>query len=118
MVGMADPQKSASPASSPRNSGTRNAATSETVTIRRSPRFLRFFILGLIVGVIAALILTVAFPTDGEYTVLQVFGFMLLITLVLGGALGLVVAIILDRTVGKRTITAEARHETVGNPEA
>ncbi len=113
MVGMADPQKPASQASTPQNS-----TTSETVTIRRSPRFLRFFILGLIVGVIAALILTVAFPADGEYTVLQVFGFMLLITLVLGGALGLVVAIILDRTIGKRTITAEATHETVGNPEA
>jgi hypothetical protein len=29
-----------------------------------------------------------------------------------------VVAIILDRTIGKRTVTAEATHETVGNPEA
>jgi hypothetical protein len=29
-----------------------------------------------------------------------------------------VLAIILERTVGKRTITAEATRETVGNPEA
>jgi hypothetical protein len=90
----------------------KNSVTSETVTVRRSPRYLRFFILGLIVG------LTVAFPIDAEYTVLQVFGFMLLITLSVGGALGLVVAIILDRTVGKRTITTQATRETVGNPEA
>jgi ATP/ADP translocase len=92
--------------------------TSETVTIRRSPRFLRFFIVGLIVGVFAALVLTVVFPADGQYTVLQVFGFMLLITLSVGGALGLVVALILDRTIGKRSITTEATRETVGNPEA
>lgn len=103
MVGMATPEKS---------------ITSETVTIRRSPRFLRFFIVGLIVGVFAALVLTVVFPADGQYTVLQVFGFMLLITLSVGGALGLVVALILDRTIGKRSITTEATRETVGNPEA
>ena len=96
----------------------KNSVTSETVTVRRSPRYLRFFILGLIVGVIGAFVLTVAFPIDAEYTVLQVFGFMLLITLSVGGALGLVVAIILDRTVGKRTITTQATRETVGNPEA
>ena len=103
MVSMAAPEKS---------------TTSETVTIRRSPRYLRFFIVGLIVGVIAALVLTVAFPIDAQYTVLQVFGFMLLMTLSVGGALGLVVALILDRTIGRRTITAEATRETVGNPEA
>ena len=96
----------------------KNSVTSETVTVRRSPRYLRFFILGLILGVIAALVLTVAFPVDAQYTVLQVFGFMLLISLSIGGALGLVVAIILDRTVGKRTITTQATRETVGNPEA
>jgi ATP/ADP translocase len=95
----------------------KNSVTSETVTVRRSPRYLRFFILGLILGVIAAMVLTVAFPVDGQYTVLQVFGFMLLISLSVGGALGLVVAIILDRTVGKRTITTQATRETVGNPE-
>jgi hypothetical protein len=96
----------------------KNSVTSETVTVRRSPRYLRFFILGLIVGVIGALVLTVAFPIDAEYTVLQVFGFMLLITLSVGGALGLVVAIVLDRTIGKRTITTQATRETVGNPES
>ena len=96
----------------------KNSVTSETVTVRRSPRYLRVFILGLIVGVVAALVLTVVFPIDSQYTVLQVFGFMLLISLSLGGALGLIVAIILDRTVGKRTITTQATRETVGNPEA
>jgi hypothetical protein len=95
----------------------KNSVSSETVTVRRSPRYLRFFILGLILGVIAALVLTVVFPVDAQYTVLQVFGFMLLISLSVGGALGLVVAIILDRTVGKRTITTQATRETVGNPE-
>ena len=108
----------ASPNSEPQALNPKKSATSETVTIRRSPRYLRFFIVGLIVGVLAALILTAVFPADGQYTVLQIFGFMLLITLVLGGALGLVVAIILDRTVGKRIITAQAERETVGNPEA
>ena len=63
---MADPQKSASSASRPQNS-----TTSETVTIRRSPRFLRFFILGLIVGVIAALILT--FVAMAAYEAAEMF---------------------------------------------
>jgi ATP/ADP translocase len=97
---------------------TKNSRARETVTVRRSPRYLRFFILGVAVGVIAAMILTAAFPSNGQYTVLQTFGFLLLFTATIGGALGLVLAIILERTVGKRTITAEATRETVGNPEA
>lgn len=89
--------------------------TLEQVTVRRSPRYLRFFILGLVAGVMAALILTVSFPEVSQYSTLQVFGFLLLVCCVLAGALGLVVALIFDRAFASRTRRAEAEHTTVGD---
>ena len=72
------------------------------VRIRRSPRYLRFMGLGAAVGVIAALILTVAFPAAGEFSPSQVFGFLGLFLVVAGGAIGAVVALIIDRAGSRR----------------
>ena len=73
-----------------------------TVTVRRSPRFFNFMLLGALIGTIAALILTVVFPENAEFDATQVFGFLLLAFLTLGIALGAVVAIIIDRVSSRR----------------
>ena len=75
--------------------------TSE-VRIRRSPRYLRFMGVGAAVGVLVALILTIAFPDAGQFSPTQVFGFLLLFLVVIGGALGAVVALLLDRGSSRR----------------
>jgi hypothetical protein len=79
--------------------------TSE-VRIRRSPRYLRFMGAGAVVGVLAALILTIAFPDAGQFTPTQVFGFLLLFLVVIGGGLGAVVALLLDRGSSRRAQSA------------
>lgn len=86
----------------------------QEVVIRRSPRFLRFFIVGIILGLIIAMILTFAFPANGQFTQTQVFGFLALICGVVGGTLGLVFALLLDRLWSQRTVTVEAMHEVEG----
>jgi uncharacterized membrane protein HdeD (DUF308 family) len=90
----------------------------QEVVIRRSPRYLRFFIVGIILGLIIAMILTFAFPASAQFTQTQVFGFLALICGIVGGTLGLVFALLLDRLWSQRTITAEAVHEVEGtSPE-
>lgn len=83
--------------------------TTEQVVVRRSPKFLTFMIVGIILGIVAALIITFAIPNTSEFTVTQIFGFMLLITGVIGGALGLVFALIFDRYFSRHVnvVTAE-----------
>ena len=73
-----------------------------TVTVRRSPRFFNFMLLGALIGAIAALVLTVAFPENAEFGATQVFGFLLLAFVALGVTLGAVVAIIIDRVISRR----------------
>jgi hypothetical protein len=72
------------------------------VRIRRSPRYLRFMGAGAVLGVIAALILTIAFPDAAEFSPSQVFGFLGLFLVAIGGALGAVVALLLDRSGSRR----------------
>ncbi|MEB0004481.1 MULTISPECIES: hypothetical protein [unclassified Cryobacterium] len=66
-------------------------------TVRRSPRYLNFMIVGAVLGAVTALILTVGFPQTAEFGLLQVFGFLLLVGVVVGLALGALVAIVIDR---------------------
>ena len=87
--------------------------TTDEVVIRRSPKYLAFMLAGIIVGVIVALVLTFAIPNTSEFTLTQIFGFLLLITGSIGGTLGLVLALVADRVLAGRTITAMAEHETV-----
>jgi hypothetical protein len=85
----------------------------EQVTVRRSPKFLTFMIVGIILGILAALILTFAFPNYSEFTLTQIFGFMLLITGSVGGTLGLVFALVVDRYYSRHVIEATAEHTEV-----
>lgn len=90
-----------------------------TVRVRRSPKYSVFLLLGAAAGILAALILTFAFPgedvsprTGMEYSVGQIFGFVLLICVPVGIALGGVVALVLDRVMRRRVhdVRAERVH--------
>lgn len=86
-------------------------ATGETLTVsvRRSPKYATFLLLGAALGVIVALILTVTFngsqqATEAGYTYSlgQVFGFLTLLFVPVGLVIGGVVALILDRAAARR----------------
>jgi hypothetical protein len=98
--------------------------TSDTVTVRRAPRYGRFITLGAVLGAVVALILTFAFsgqPTvEGELLEFdrgQVFGFLLLICATVGVALGAVVALIIDRSTARRARSVTVEHESTYRPE-
>ncbi|MDJ0377231.1 hypothetical protein [Cryobacterium sp. PH31-L1] len=79
-----------------------------TVTVHRAPRYRNFMLLGAVVGVLLALILTVSFPENDEYDRVQIFGFLLLGGLAIGTTLGAAVALIIDRVVGRSRMTVVA----------
>ena len=79
-----------------------------TVMVHRAPRYFSFMIVGAVLGAILALVLTVVFPENDQFEQSQVFGFLLLAGVVAGVALGSIVALILDRAIGRTTATAVA----------
>ena len=89
--------------------------TKEKVVVRRSPKFLTFMLLGIILGIIAALILTFAFPNTSDLTLTQIFGFLVLITGSVGGTLGLVFALLVDRYYSRHVIEATAERIEVSD---
>lgn len=98
-------------------SGTR----SETVRVRRAPKFSIFLIAGAALGLLIALILTFAFNgsagqsqnTGLIYSPGQVFGFLALVCVTLGVALAAVLALVLDRASRTRTREVRVDRETV-----
>jgi hypothetical protein len=82
--------------------------TESEVTVRRAPRYGRFMLAGAIFFAIVALILTFTFPAQATYSTGQVFGFLLVAALVVGVAVGAVVAIVVDRITGRRARTVLA----------
>ncbi|HWI31502.1 MAG TPA: hypothetical protein VNT50_08410 [Microbacterium sp.] len=89
--------------------------------VRRSPRYGAFLVFGAVLGILVAMILTFAFdgtaePSPGTNVVYsdgQVFGFLALICISVGVLVAGVLALVLDRTVGRRTRTVVVDHETV-----
>ena len=90
-----------------------SSTESAPVTVQRSPRYLRFFFVGVSLGVIVALILTFSFPTDPQFSQTQVFGFLVIFTGIGGGVLGLVFALLVDRVYSRHVITTQAERTTV-----
>lgn len=91
---------------------------SANVTVQRSPRYLRFFFAGIALGVVVALILTVSFPADPQFSQTQVFGFLVIFTGIGGGVLGLVFALIVDRIYSRHVITTAAERTSVNEAPA
>ncbi len=90
----------------------------ETVTMRRAPKYGVFLAAGAFLGILVALILTVAIGgsnlspyTQVVYSELQVFGFTALICVVAGIALGAVVALVFERVLGSKTRQVTVDHE-------
>jgi hypothetical protein len=95
--------------------------SSGSVAVRRSPRYWRFLVIGAFVGIIAALVLTFAFPTSPDYSLTQVFGFLLLVCVVVFGAAALGIGLLIDRSMARRTRIVRADRVDVhpaGTPAA
>ena len=79
----------------------------QNVTVRRAPRLWSFLISGALLGLVAALVLTIASPVDPAVGFWPMFGFFA----VFGGAIGFVagglVGLILDATARRRSGVAE-----------
>lgn len=94
------------------------------VTVRRSPRYSTFVILGVVVGFIIAGILA-ALPVDTskltqQYSPAAILGILMAFLGIVGGFLGALVALIIDRASVKRakTYTVKAEYEKVEEPAA
>lgn len=93
--------------------------------VRRSPRYGVFLAIGAALGILVAMILTFAFNGTAEvsasgkvYSQGQVFGFLLLICIPIGLVVMGLLALILDRVVGRKTRTVTVDHESVEIDEA
>ena len=84
--------------------GDRNDEQRTSVTIRRAPKFSVFLVVGALVGILAALILTSVFPADPAVGFGATFGYIALYGVPLGAFLGAVVAILLDSLASRRTV--------------
>lgn len=90
----------------------------EQVRVRRAPKYGVFIGLGAVLGAVAALVLTVAFPENDEFSAGQVFGFLLLVGAVVGIALGGAVAATIDTVSSRRArAVAAERIERHGEQE-
>jgi len=98
-----------------------SSETSQTVeaTVRHVPRYGVFMGIGVVLGIIAAGILTFTGSFDESqaldvvYPAGQVFGFLLLWTVPIGLALGGVVALILERTGRRHDRVVRVGRETI-----
>lgn len=89
------------------------------VTIRRAPRLWVFVALGLVVGVLAALVLTSVFEVDPAVGFTGTFAYLALYTVPISAALFAAVALILDRASRGRARMVRAVHEVAHDePEA
>lgn len=93
--------------------------TSESVTVRRSPRYYRFMFAGAAVFAVIALILTFSFPAQPGYDRSQILGFLLLVAVVAGVAVGAVAALVIERATARmgRVLLAD-RLDVHANPVA
>ncbi|NYE18637.1 potassium transporter Trk [Microbacterium immunditiarum] len=93
----------------------------ERATVRRTPKYPVFLVVGAALGLIVAMILTFTFsgtseesPTTGlVYSQGQVFGFLLLICIPVGLALGGITALVLDRVFARRAHAVTVDHERI-----
>jgi hypothetical protein len=93
----------------------------ETLRVRRAPKISVFLIVGAALGLLTAVILTFAFGGTDEaspntgfvYSQGQVFGFLTLLCVPVGLALGGILALILDRRSQRRTRQVRVDHASI-----
>lgn len=93
----------------------------ERARVRRAPKISVFLVAGAALGILVAMILTFSFGGTGDpspntglvYSQGQVFGFLALICIPAGLALGGVIALILDRRSLKHTREIAVDHSSV-----
>jgi MFS family permease len=83
-----------------------------TVRVRRSPRVGVFLAIGALLGLLIALVATLVTPAEPQYPTGQVLGYVALITIPVGAALGGLVAVVLDARATRRARTAVAERAT------
>jgi hypothetical protein len=99
-------------------SGRTSTSANTNVTVRRSPRYQRFFFVGVSLGIVVAIILTFAFPADPQFSPTQVFGFLAIFTASIGAVLGLVFALLVDRLYSRHVIEAVAERTSMNEKPA
>ena len=87
------------------------------VRIRRAPKFSVFVVLGAVVGIFVALILTASFPIDPTVGFGPIFGYFAIYGFVGGILLGCLVALIFDRVLSRRAKTVEATVDRLQVPD-
>jgi hypothetical protein len=92
-------------------------ASHDEVTVRRAPKYPVFLIMGALAGVIVSLIVTSLFPFDQGQGVASTYGYFSLWGLTFGGAIGSLVAIIVDRVSVKRAKSVTAERSRVDAPD-
>ena len=81
------------------------------VRVRRGPKVGVFLVLGVLVGALAAVVLTLVTPPSRDYSTTQVLGFLVLILAPIGAMLAGLVAVVLDAASSRRARTATAEVE-------
>ena len=86
---------------------TPSAPMTHDVTVRRSPRIVRFMLVGVVVAIVITLVLTFSFPETPNYSRAQVFGFVGIILVTVFVGLASLVAVLVDRSSTRlaRTVT-------------
>jgi hypothetical protein len=82
------------------------------LVIRRAPKVQVFLLGGALLGVVAALVVTLVGPQNPEFTFGSVFGYFLVIFGIIGVGVGGLVWLVLDRRSRKHTHTVHARAVT------
>lgn len=74
------------------------------VNVRLSPKFWPFLVGGALLGVLAALIVTLGFnSTTDEFTDQSIFGYFAIILGMIGAGLGSIIYLILDRVLARKS---------------
>jgi H+/Cl- antiporter ClcA len=90
------------------------------VSIRRAPKYLPFVLVGAVVGLIIALVVTSLYPADPTVGLAAILGYFGIIGFAIGALIGAIVALVLDRISSRRarTVAAELTIQTETLPEA